>query len=171
MHCFSFLHRFFFAPISATGFGLMRILWASTAAWWYWMQVYDIEFFYSVHDGLSPLALGNAMFREQARFTLLEVFTDPSHIALLYGLLLLSLLCSALGVLPRLSTIVAFVLMCSFHERSLHILGGGDTVLRHVGFLLCISPCLDACSLKRLWAQWKHFRSTKKFLPPLRMSI
>lgn len=164
------LQAFLFSPVSASGFGLMRVAWAGVAFVFFLMQWSDVTNFYS-SAGVLPAEMEQLITRGFYRFTILDTITDPGPVFGLYLTLLGSLVLSFFGVLPRLSTIVAFVLMASFHERNTLILGGGDTVLRTIGFLLCIAPTLNAFSVSRLRRQWRHWRTARTLLPDLTMSI
>ena len=168
MNLFKRFEAFLFSPLSTTGFGLMRSAWAATALAFFLMQMGNVQFFYGP-EGLIPSSLEHLITRNFDRFTLLDVF--PNTAVPLYALLIVSLVCSMLGVLPRLSTILSFVLMASFHERNPLILGGGDTVLRLVGFLLCIAPRIDAFSLSKVRRQWNHWKTKRTLLPQETMSI
>jgi predicted DCC family thiol-disulfide oxidoreductase YuxK len=164
------LQAFLFSPISARGFGLMRVMWSTVALAFFLMQSQDIIEFYS-DAGVLPTDLAPLIMRSLYRFSLFDIVTSPEGVLALYGLLLLSLFCAMIGLLPRIATILSFVLMASFHERNTLILGGGDTVLRTIGFILCIAPTLSAFSVMRLRQQWKHWKKTRQMLPDLVMSI
>lgn len=84
---------------------------------------------------------------------------------------MLCLVCMIVGLWPRLMTIISVLLLFSFHERNLQPLGGGDTVLRNVGFILMIAPEISAFSLSRLELQWKKWKSTGQYLAPLKTHI
>lgn len=163
-------NAFFFARISDQGFGLMRILWALTALLWMGIQVADVAEFYS-EGGVLPTDLQHLMLRGNWRFTILDWVTTPDAVIALYTLLLFSLVCMMVGIAPRISTIASVVLLASFHERNPLPLGGGDTVLRIVGFLLVVAPSLDAFSLKRLHRQWTHWHGTGRLLPAGTMPV
>lgn len=160
------IDRFFFARSSATGLGAMRIAWASVAFAYFLMQWRDISFFYS-DAGLLPRAFLPLVTRDAWYVSLFTAVGDPSAVFALYLAMLLSLAFAIVGILPRLSTIIAFLLMCSFHERDALILGGGDTVLRSLGFILAISPGIGALSLSRLRRQYAHWKETRAFLKPV----
>ena len=164
------IDTFFFRRISASGFGLMRLLWGFTAFAYLLMQWSDVTEFYS-NAGILPTPLTPLITRSVYHFTLLQWITTPEAVFTLYLLLLFTLACAAIGLSTRLMTITATVLLFSFHERNPFTLGGGDTVLRHIGFLLCIAPGLCAFSLDRLEKQWKAWKRTGRLLAPLRMSI
>jgi predicted DCC family thiol-disulfide oxidoreductase YuxK len=164
-----FLQRLLFAPIAATGFGMMRAAWGAVAFITFLAQWSDVAFFYSA-DGVLPPAIAADALRDAYRFSLLTWVTDPSAVFALYLILLAALLCATVGFRPRLSTIIATVLLFSFHERNVFVLGGGDTVLRAMGFLLCVSPELRAFSIARIPAAWRYFDTRLALPPPLMMS-
>lgn len=169
----TFLRRidgFFFRPISTLGFGLMRAAWGLTALFYYLLQWRDTTLYYSI-AGLLPPEIVREETRSIYRFSLLDTITAPDAVFTLYLLLLLCLLCAAIGLLPRLMIIASCMLMFSFHEQNPFVLGGGDTVLRLLGFLLCIAPDIRAFSLDRAFAQWRHFRQHRALLPAARMPI
>lgn len=159
---------FFFRPISASGFGLMRIGWALTVLIYGLGQFADVARYYGA-EGLLPANLEHIVTRSVYRFTLLHVITDPQAVVFLYALMLAACVSMILGIYPRLMTIVAVLLLFSFHERNPLSLGGGDTVLRNVGFLLMLAPCGKAFSRKRWRAQWERFRAKLPPLPPAKM--
>ncbi len=160
------INGFFFARSSAAGLGAMRIAWAGVALLFFLFQFRDVAVFYG-DGGIMPRAFLNLVVRDAWYFTVLGFTGDPSAVFGIYLLLLLSLLLSMLGVWPRLTTILGFLLMCSFHERNMYVLGGGDTLLRAIGFILCVSPGIRALSLSRAWEQWKHWKATRTYLKPV----
>ena len=164
------IDRFFFAEVSASGFGLMRIAWAATALAFLLGGAPDVIRYYS-EIGILPADLGHLVFRSEHRFTLLTSITTPGAVVALWSITVVSLLCMMLGIWPRLMTIASVLLLFSFQERNLQPLGGGDTVLRTVGFLLMISPEVSAFSVDRAEKQWASWQSTGNFLQPLRTHI
>ncbi len=160
------IEGFFFRRDSASGLGMARILWAGVALLFFLMQRTDIVMFYS-DEGLLPRNFLPLVVRGDWYFSVLEFAGDPATVYAIYTALLVSLFMSMVGILPRLSTIVSFVLMCSFHERNMFVLGGGDTVLRALGFILCVSPGISALSFSRLRKQWDEFQEMQTFLKPV----
>jgi hypothetical protein len=163
------LQAFFFARQRANGFGLMRIAWSSVALLFYLYQWKDVTFFYGTEGFMNP-SIAHMLMRTDYHFTLLAWVTTSQEAFGLYVFFVLMLASTVVGIFPRFTTIVCALLMFSFHEGDTMVLGGGDTVLRIVGFLLMISPGIEAFSLQRLLAQRDAFRSTKTFLPPVTMS-
>lgn len=164
------IDRFFFENVSAAGFGLMRIAWAGTALAFLLGSAQDVVRYYSA-AGIMPQSLGYLVFRDVYRFTLLDTFTDPLPVLLLWSLYVTVLLCTMLGVWTRPMTVTAVLLMFSFHERNLQPLGGGDTLLRNIGFILMIAPEIDAFSIDRLENQWRSWKTKGTLLPGLRTQI
>lgn len=147
----------------------MRIAWATVAFSYFLMQWQDIDFFYG-NDGFMNPDLSHTLMRSNLHYTFLAVVTSPHAVFALYLLMLLCIFATAVGIFPRFMLIASVLLMFSFHERDTMVLGGGDTLLRNIGFILAISPCIDAFSLKRLDAQHRNIEKTGTLLPPPTMS-
>ncbi len=148
----------------------MRIGWPFITGIFLLMQWKDVTSYYS-DDGIFPRDLTAHFTRTTYRFTLLDATGDPQAVFALYGILLLSLFCMMIGLWPRLMTIISVLLLFSFHERSPLILGGGDTLLRTIGFLLIIAPVIEGFSVKRWRMQWAHWKKKRTLLPSLTMPI
>ncbi len=164
------IQAFFFQSISASGFGMMRIAWATITLGFFLFKAPDVWWLYS-NAGMVPVDDLSLITRIHDRFSILDIITKPEAVYALYILLILLLICCALGKWTRITTSLSVLLLFSFHERNGLPLNGGDTMLRVVGFLLLISPELRAFSLDRLGDQWKSWQKNKKLLPPLTMSI
>ncbi len=165
-----YIDRFFFAEVSASGFGLMRIAWAATTLAFLLGTAPDLVRYYS-ESGILPENLGYLVFRSEYRFTLLEYITEPTAVLALWCIFVVTLICTLLGMWPRFMTIASVLLLFSFHERNLQPLGGGDTVLRNIGFILMVAPEISAFSLARLEKQWESWKAKGEFLEPLKMHI
>ena len=134
------------------------------------MQWKDVDDYYS-SSGILPAALERLVVRSAWRFSLLDYVTSPTGVRCLYVLLLALLVLSAVGLFARVSTIGSVALLFSFHERNNLLLAGGDTVLRNLGFLLAIAPCVSACSVDRVVIQWRRKEQGHSPLPPQTMPI
>jgi len=161
---------FFFERISASGFGLLRVAWGLTALLSMLVRWPDVMRYFS-DSGIIPPEHFDVVFRSVWRFSVLDTFGAPEQVMVIYVILLIALVFTVLGIAPRISTIISALLLFSFHERNVLLLGGGDTVLRAVGFILMIAPELRAFSLPRLRSQWHHWKEHGTLLAPLRMSI
>lgn len=162
--------RFFFRNVTASGFGLMRIAWAATVLLVFIGTAGDIVRYYS-DIGIVPPEIGYSVFRSEYRFTLLDVFGDPTAVVALWSLFMLCTFFMMIGLWPRLMTTISVLMLFSFHERNLQPLGGGDTVLRSLGFILLVAPEISAFSLSRLELQWQHWKQKGELLPKLKMHI
>lgn len=146
MSFFRSLEAFFFAPHTARGFGLMRMGWAGVVLLFLLLQWSDVSMFYS-NDGLLPMDLAPTVLRATNRYSILFWATSPEAVFGFYLFLLVSLTLMLLGIFPRLTTILSVLLLFSFHERNPMILGGGDTLLRTIGFILMIAPNIQLFSI------------------------
>lgn len=132
------IHTFWFQPISAKGFGLMRVGWGFVGLATMLLQWQDIERFYGP-EGILPRSLSHSMLRADYHFTLLEFVGTPGTL-LLYSFLIAALFCVMIGLLTRWTLLLSVLLLFSFHEYGTFTLDGGDTLMRLLGFILLISP-------------------------------
>lgn len=168
-HSFAAIDGFFFARRGAWPFGLMRIAWAGIALTFFMRQWPDLLLYYG-DDGFLPREFLSMVTRTDWVFSILRYGGSAGYVWTWYILLLISLACSMLGIAPRTSTIASFIFMASFHERNSMTLGGGDTVLRNIGFILAITPGIQAISVSRLRRQWRSWNESRTLLPKLTMS-
>lgn len=158
----SAIFTFFFQRVPATMFGLMRSCWAAVTLLYLLFQWKDITYFYS-EAGISPHHIEMLYVRSQWRFTILNFVDQPLAVHCLYLILCIALFCMMIGLRARIATIVSVLLLFSFHERNGFILGGGDTLLRTIGFILLFTPNISGFSIDRArvgWTRWKEKRET-----------
>ncbi len=167
---FSAIDGFFFRKISASGFGLMRIVWAACILFMMLGSGADTVRYYS-NSGIIPRSIWHLAFRSQYRFTVLDWITAPEPVVLLWTTFMLCLFFMMLGIHSRLMTVLSVLLLASFHERNLQIINAGDTLFQIMGWILMISPRVDAFSLDRLRHQYHTWMKKGKLLPPIRSSI
>lgn len=162
------IDRLFFAPVSTKGFGLMRIAFGLIALGSFLPQWTSITRFYS-DDGILPRTLLDQFLRTEMRFTVFEWIGDPTLVFLVYLFFLACLVFVTLGIFTRPAVFASVLLMFSFHERTPMILAGGDTLIRHIGFVLLLSPCHRSYSLWNLHRRLRIFLKTRKEAPALTM--
>lgn len=160
------IHNFFFEHTSARGFAFMRIGFGLVTIIYGLGRLPNVTRYFST-AGLVTDELAPRLLRDHYHYTLLSWFSEPSAVLALYCLFLAAAFCMVIGFRPRIATIIATILLFSFHERNPLILGGGDTVLRNVAFLLCLAPVGKAFSFARIRMQLASFRNTKELLPPV----
>lgn len=149
---------FWFEPISATGFGLMRIVFGLTALLTFLSEWSLVDLFYGPM-GVLPREMGSSIFRPNWHFSLLlHASSFTTHA--LYLLLLLALIFVILGYWTRTSVLLSVVLMYSFHEYGQITLDSGDTLQRLVGFILVLSPCGRAMSIDSLRRRLRQSHDT-----------
>ncbi len=140
------LERFWFRPVSAAGFGMMRVAFGIVACAELALQWKNVARYYS-DSGLMPHSAVSMLLRPDFRFSLLDWVQSPSDVSWLYVLLLCSLLLVAAGLWTRAALAISTVLLYSFHEYNPVMLDGGDTVLRLLALILLVSPCDKAFTL------------------------
>lgn len=155
--------RFWFRPVSAAGFGLMRVGFGIVGLLTMLLEWNDVDRYYGP-DGIVTNEMVSHVMRAEWRFSILD-YATPDQVHALYLVLLVALLCVALGVLTRGALIAAVFLLFSFHEYGSITLDGGDTLLRLIGFLLLISPCHRAFTVTNLRHRLKLMRETGKDQP------
>jgi len=160
----------FFKKISSLGFSSMRVAWAFITLSYFVAHAPNWLRYYS-DSGVFPLEFSHFVFRNSWRFSLFDVVTSDTGVLIVCYIFIVSLLCMLIGFLPRLSTIISVILLFTFHERNLMILGGGDTMMRTIGYLLMISPGIYTLSVHRLPKQWRQFKEHRTLLPIPTMSI
>jgi predicted DCC family thiol-disulfide oxidoreductase YuxK len=160
----------FFTKVSSLGFSAMRVAWAAVTLAYFLASKPNWVRYYS-DSGIFPLSLQEFVFRNSWRFSLFDVVTSDAGVTIVCYIFCISLFAMMVGLWPRLTTIVSVMLLFSFHERNLMILGGGDTVMRNLGFLLMISPGIYALSVHRLKPQWQQFKEHRTLLKAPTMSI
>ncbi len=148
----------------------MRLHFAGTLLYRFLLQAPDVVRYYS-DAGILPRGLELIYFRTYLRFSVLDLSGDPRFVIAVYLAFIACLICMLLGAAPRLSTIASTLLAYSFYERNSFSVAGGDTILRLVGFILMVSPGIEAFSLWRLRDQWHHWKATGHLLPPLLMPM
>jgi predicted DCC family thiol-disulfide oxidoreductase YuxK len=164
------LEAFFFSPISASGFGLMRITWALTGLISVFLRWPDFVWLYT-DKGVLPRSLIGESFGTLENWSVLLWVDNPTHLYALGWILVVALIATALGWKPRWAVLVSLILLTSFHNRNVYALNGGDRVIRIIGFFLLIAPELRAFSVERLRTQWKSWEEKRALLAPLKMSI
>lgn len=156
---------FFFRRVSATMFGLMRASFGGFTLLYLLFQWNDVTYYYT-EQGIAPQNILSLFVRSHWRFSILDYIDQPLAVHSLYLILCILLCCTMLGIRARISTTLSVLLLFSFHERNGFILGGGDTLLRSIGFILIFTPNLSGFSIDRARARWAAWKQ-KQHMPPL----
>ncbi len=170
MTLFKAIDGFFFRRIDATAFGMMRSAWAAITLLYLLFQWNDVLYYYS-ELGIFPHWLEAIHVRDAYRFTILDYVDQPLSVFCLYLILCILLFCTMIGLKTRIATVLSVLLLFSFHERTPVILGGGDTLLRSIGFILMIAPGIHAFSLDRAREKWTLWKKNRSLLKPVTMPI
>lgn len=157
------VYEFWFRPVSAAGFGMMRSAFGVIAFVTMLLEKENVQRFYGPEGILAREMTGNVL-RSAWRFSLLD-YVGVSGTWLLYAILLISLFCVAIGLGRKWMLGIAIVILYSFHEYGSITLDGGDTLLRLIGFILLVSPCYRTFTVANLRYRLKLIRDTGKDQP------
>jgi len=143
------INELFFKKENYSTIGLLRIL---TAAVILLSLINDLPFVVDYYSDEGLLSGRTDMFRSEYRFSILDHFGSPTLVVIFYFILIIFLILLLIGKYTRISAIIAFILLSSFHEKNTLILNSGDTLMGLMLFYLAISPsgkCLSLDSIKR----------------------
>ena len=138
--------RFWFTPQSTSSLAIFRIaLGLVTFLWGVALLPYLQDFF--TRQGVEPVPV-------DVTWGLLGHFTSNSALYCAYAMLLVSALCVMVGFRTRLTSIVMFVMVFSFIQRTHSIFNSGDGLLRILCFFLVFMPAGESLSVDR----WRRHR-------------
>jgi len=157
------MYEFWFRPVSAAGFGMMRSAFGLIAFVTMLLERENIQRFYGPEGILTRDMTGNVL-RSMWRFSLLD-YVGVYGTWLLYAILLTSLFCVMIGLGRKWMLLIAVVVLYSFHEYGSITLDGGDTFLRLIGFILLVSPCYRTFTVANLHRRLTLIRNTGKDQP------
>ncbi len=157
------MYEFWFRPISAAGFGMMRCAFGFIAFVTMFLERENVQRFYGP-EGILTREMTGSVLRSLWRFSLLD-YVGVTGTWLLYAVLLTSLFCVTIGVGRKCMLGVSIVILYSFHEYGSITLDGGDTLLRLIGFILLVSPCYRTFTVANLHRRLTLIQSTGKDQP------
>jgi predicted DCC family thiol-disulfide oxidoreductase YuxK len=140
--------RFWFRPQTAQVLGLYRIVLGLLTIYSFGLFAKDAVTFFSDAGMLTTQTLSKSMGRPY--FTILQWIGSPLGVSLALVALFFAAACFTVGWHTRISSIVLFLLVTSFHERNNLVLNGGDTVLRTMLFYFMFAPAGAALSVDRI---------------------
>lgn len=138
-------NAFWFRPQTGRVLGLYRIALGLLTIYSFSLFAKDVTVFFSDEGVLRAATLPESMARPY--HTVLQWITQPTGVKLTLGALFLSAFCFTIGWYTRISSIVLYALLVSFHERNNLVLNGGDTVLRTMLFFFLFAPAGAAFSV------------------------
>lgn len=143
-----------FLPASPAPICLFRIAFGILAVASCLLWIPDLYTWFGPDGLLAPDVRMNA---EIQGFSLLSILPETNQVTVsLFAIMLVSSIFVMLGFQSRLSCLVLFILMVSFHHRSPIILNSGDTLMRLFAFILIFSQCGRMFSLDA-WLAGKSY--------------
>jgi len=141
-------NAFWFAPQTGRVLGLYRIVIGLLTIYSFCLWAKDAAVFFSDDGVLTTRTLQSTLGREC--HTLLKWIGSPLGVRLALGALFAAGLAFTVGYHTRISSVVLYILVVSFHERNNLVLNGGDTVLRTMLFFFLFAPSGAAFSVDSL---------------------
>lgn len=141
------IQTFFFKEEGCSTIGLIRIL---TSAVILLSLINDIPFVVDYFSDDGFLSGHNELLRAEYRFSILDYFGNPKQVIIAYIILIISTLMLLLGKFTRVSAIITFILLASFHEKNIFVLDSTETLMRLMVFYLAIAPSNKCFSLDAL---------------------
>ena len=126
-------NTFLFEPMAASGFRLMRWLWAAAVL----IKMLPFGLSVLVHFG-DPQHWGQVAYAHPYRWSLLFLSGNPVWILTLYTVLICACVAVILNLRPHIAVVVAFILFASFTERNLLPFHSEGQMLCVFGLLLTI---------------------------------
>jgi predicted DCC family thiol-disulfide oxidoreductase YuxK len=158
--------RFFFEPQTARVLGLYRIAIGLLVIYSFLLFAKDAGTFFSDEGVLRVETIAKVYSREW--HTVLRWIKSPLGVRLALGALFAAAAAFTVGYRTRVSSILLFVLVTSFHERNNLVLNSSDTVLRTMLFLFMFAPAGAAFSLDSLMRRLAAPEAGA--LPPVRVA-
>jgi hypothetical protein len=150
-------NQFWFAPESAITLGAFRILYGlvllSIAVW----QLFpDIQLWYGPQSVISFETVRKFLWNGEPRFDLLFDTKAQGGFDLLFNIYMVSLLTLTLGLYTRVSALIAWLCMVSFHHHNPLTLTQIEIFFRTTALLLVFSPAGKALSLDNVIQRFRE---------------
>lgn len=140
--------RAVFEPQTAQALGLFRIAVGLLTLYSFALFAKDAAVFFSDEGVITSDTLREVMHRDY--HTIFRWVHSPGGVRLALGVLFAAGVLFTIGWRTRVSAVVLFALVASFHERNNMVLNSGDTVLRTMLFFFMFAPAGAAFSVDSL---------------------
>lgn len=159
-------NEFWFAPRSTAPLGLFRLVLGCLLILWGLLVAPDLHTWFAERGVLPLSALRLLNSDTLPRLDVLADVANPMALVAIFSLYMLAVIGVAAGFYTRISTLLAFVLLISFHHRNPIILNSGDTFMGLMLLYLVFSPAGACYSVDRLL---RVRRGTEQAGPPPRL--
>jgi len=148
MGIFKWWDRFLFEPVSPITISVFRILFGLLILGHCILYIPELENFFS-DRGILTLRVAQD-YSGMNRLNLFNILPpDFATAVVLMSVLLLAAVSLTVGFCSRLSALVVFVLITSFHHRNVIVLHSGDSLLRSISFVMIFAQSGAAFSVDR----------------------
>lgn len=156
--------RFFFERVPASNAAVLRIAYGLVLTGWALSIAPDALTFFG-DGGVLP-----ADPQRDWRWSILAVFPTDGAVIALVAVLIIAGVCLIVGVVPRIATFAALVVLISLLYRNFWITNSGDLLLRNLAFLLLFVPTGAALTLPQFMRdRQRPFRFPDHPIWPLRL--
>lgn len=131
--------RFVFAYGSPSTMAVFRIFLGACAFLGLLLQSGDLFQWYG-NNGYVPVEMAQRWNGTDFRINPLANVTDPTIVAVAFGVVMIAALFTCIGFKTRVSNVVLALGIISLNHRNPFILNGGDTLLRNACMLMCLAP-------------------------------
>lgn len=147
-----------FGPTTGHTMALLRIFFGAFGVLNFLILSVGFDDFFS-ERGFVPLELSRYDLGTESRLNVLAQVSDYNVTLAVYIITALAALFTCLGLFTRVSQVIFAIGVVSLHHRNIHILHGGDTVVRQMAILLAVMPS------NRVWSvdAWLAAKRNKPF--------
>jgi hypothetical protein len=143
---------FWFSPQPTSTLAVFRIAFAALTFWWTLSLLPDLWAFFAP-DGVEP---PHPVDLAHGEWGVLNLVDTRAVVLVLFIVLLVGSLALLVGFRTKLASIVVFVGIVSFMQRTPSIFNAGDVLIRSCAFFLIFAPAGEALSLDR----WRRNRDS-----------
>jgi hypothetical protein len=137
--------RFWFEPQPTSSLAVFRIVFALVVIAWTAALLPDLDAFFGP-NGIEPQP---PVDLAQGWWGVLNIVDTHTVVVVLFVVLLAGAVCLLVGYRTRLASVIVFVGLLSFEQRTPSIFNSGDGLLRSLAFFLMFAPAGAALSLDR----------------------
>jgi hypothetical protein len=154
------VNQFWFSGVDARVYALIRIVFALVAL----ANLIDLwpdRHAFFAETGMIDLDTTLENIAGEPRFSIFYYATSETAVTVIFVITAIALVFLALGIVPRLAAVVAYLFLLSYSQRAFPVIHGWDIILRILGLFVVISP-IGHCwrlplsiGMTRPWLRWK----------------
>jgi hypothetical protein len=151
------IDEFFFNSNNTIQIRLFRLFFGLTVFYMYCIRSLDLGFFYS-NTGIMPVEFIGRIQEMSYRFTIFKYFSSDLALWIGNSIFLASLFLAAIGVFPRIFSLIAFFLHISFIHRNIFAVYGADFIASCFLLYLCFMDTRPNAGTVSKWVSSMFYR-------------